>query len=138
MTEEHQFQAPPAPPKAPSFGGPAPAFPSVSAHADSAEVPPNNFAAALKISPRIFETKFMLAIFGVCIFIGLALGALFFGGSSAPVVQMPRDAIRGVIENPDIRQKLTRCGMVPPSSACLVYLVNHTPDDHYAEYFFET
>ena len=140
MTEEPKFQAPPMPPKAPAFGGPAPSF-SAAPKAEAqpaAEIPANNFAAALKISPRIFETKIMAAILGGCLLVGLLLGMAFFGGSSnAPKTVMPQDAIRGVIANPDVREKLNRCGMVSQTSPCLVYIVNHSRNDRYAEYFFD-
>ena len=141
MTEEPKFQAPPMPPKAPAFGAPSSSFGAAAPKAEPAkagDIPPNNFAAALKLSPRIFETKIMAAILAGCLIVGLLLGMAFSGGgSSAPKTVMPQDAIRGVIGNPDVREKLNRCGMVSATSPCVVYIVNHSRDDHYAEYFFD-
>jgi len=45
--------------------------------------------------------------------------------------------LMGVVQNPDIRAQLRRCGTVSNSSPCVFYIVNHSRDDHYAEYFFE-
>ena len=140
MTEEPKFQVPPVPPRAPAFGGPAPSFGTTAPKAEpvSGDIPQNNFAAALKLSPRIFETKIMAAILGGCVVVGVLLGMAFFGGSNnAPKTVMPKDAIGGVVMNPDVREKLRRCGMVSPTAPCLVYIVNHSRDDHYAEYFFD-
>lgn len=140
MTEEPKFQVPPVPPKAPAFGGQTPSFGAASAKAEPVmeDIPQNNFATALKLSPRIFETKIMAAILGGCVVIGVLLGMAFFGGSGkAPKTVMPKDAIRGVVGNPDIRENLRRCGLVSPTAPCLVYIVNHSRDDHYAEYFFD-
>ncbi|MBR6411802.1 MAG: hypothetical protein IKS41_01405 [Alphaproteobacteria bacterium] len=139
MTEEPKF-APPMPPKAPAFGGPAPT-PGLSTEAPKAEkpatgIPANNFAAALKISPRIFETKIMAAILGGCVFFGMLLGMVFFGGSSAPQ-QVVRQGLSGVVPNPDIRTKMARCGMVSNTAPCMVYIMNHERNDRRAEYFFD-
>ena len=142
MTEEPKFQAPPVPPKAPAFGGSTPGFPAAAPQAESkdempTDIPANNFAAALKISPRIFETKFMAAILGGCVFIGVVLGMLFFGGSKAPQQTCPRDVIRGLVRNSEVRENLPRCGVSSPTAPCLVYIVNHSRDDRLAEYFFD-
>ena len=141
MTDEPKFQAPPVPPKAPAFGGTAPTFsaaaPQEPKGETTADIPANNFAAALKISPRIFETKFMAAILGGCVVIGVFLGMMFFGGSKAPQQACPRDTIRGLVRNSEVRENLPRCGTVSPTTPCLVYIVNHSRDDRLAEYFFD-
>jgi len=141
MTEEPKFQVPPPPPKAPAFGGPAPVPGLATTKAESkasSDIPANNFAATLKLSPRIFETKIMAAILGGCIVVGMLLGMIFFGGSSAaPQQAAPQDCLIGVVPNLDVRERLKRCGVVPNTSPCWFYAVNHSRNDKYAESFFE-
>ena len=146
MTEEPKFQAPPMPPKAPAFGGPAPAFttsaPKVEEKVEQKTesvtgIPANNFATALKISPRIFETKFMAALLGGCVLVGMLFGMVLFGGSSAPQQKIVK-GLTGVVPNPDIRSNnLRRCGTVAATSPCLVFIMNHERNDKLAEDFFD-
>ena len=138
MTEQH-FQTPPVPPHAPSFDASKPmtARPDLSgvSHGGVTDLPPDNFAAALKLSPNIYRTKVMALVLGGTVILGMILGALFFGGSSTSQKQAPQ-GLTGVVPNPDWRG-LPRCGMVSETAPCAVYLVNHTRNDHYAEYFFD-
>ena len=138
MTEEPKFQAPPMPPKAPAFGGPTPAFKPAAAKEEvkaSSDIPSNNFAAALKLSPRIFETKIMAAILGGCVVVGMVLGMVFFGGGSQK--QTVIQGLTDIVVNPDIRGRLLRCGRVSVSSPCAVFIMNHSRDDRLAEDFFK-
>ena len=77
----------------------------------------------------------MLSILGGTLFAGLLLGIIFFGGSSAPVQQA--SGLQGIIPNPEIRENLYRCGIPPENEPCVLYIVNHTREDRYAEYFFD-
>ena len=72
----------------------------------------------------------------VCVFVlivGLMLGGMLFGGSSAPVQQ----GLGGVTRNPDITQSYPRCGVVAKGYACILYIMNTTRYDRLAESFFD-
>lgn len=138
MTEQH-FQTPPVPPHAPNFDIPRPMttqpdMPGVS-QSETTALPPDHLAAALKLSPNIYRTKVMALVLGGTVVLGMILGALFFGGSSAPQKQTSQ-GLTGVVPNPDW-QGLRRCGMVSETAPCAVYIVNHSRNDRYAEYFFD-
>ena len=139
MTEEPKFQAPPVPPKAPAFGVPPPSF-STSAPKEEVKATSETFFKKIlkgfRLPPRICETKFMIPILIGCVAIGVAIGALLFGGGKAPQ-KTPSKGLLGVVNNPDIRERnLLRCGVPANSSACVVYIVNHARNDRYAEEFF--
>ncbi len=142
MTDK-PFQTPPLPPQAPNFQtvqktqftGTPDSFP-VEKNNHSNETVSDDFATRFKLSPTIYKTKTMIGILGGTLFAGMLLGMLFFGGSStapAPV----SSGLQGVIPNPEIQQPLARCGTVPETEPCIVYIVNHTRADRYAEYFFD-
>ena len=61
---------------------------------------------------------------------------IFFGGGSSAPQQGP-SGLQGVVRNPDIYENLQRCGIVPQTEPCIVYIVNHSRADRYAEYFFD-
>ena len=135
MTEQPKFQAPPLPPQAPSFNVPRPLGEAGASVNATSELPADNFAKALKLPVSIFKTKVMALILGGTVLLGMLLGAVFFGGSGNQPVQGP-EGLLGVVRNPDLRQDLPRCGMVSEGSPCTVYIVNHSRNDRYAEYFF--
>ena len=69
--------------------------------------------------------------------LGLLMGAIMFGGSSeapAPVVQ----GLKGVVSNPDIKERMKRCGQVEASAACILYIMNSAQYEKLAKDFFET
>jgi len=144
MTEQH-FQTPPLPPQAPAFS-PAGTQPTTSVGTTEAAVASpatepvvergtDDFATKFKLPKTIYKTKAMLGILAGAVVVGLLLGALFFGGSGkqAPAT----NGLGGIIWNPDIMEPLQRCGMVPESYPCVVYIVNHSRNDRLAEYFFD-
>ena len=145
MTDQN-FQTPPLPPKAPSF---APVDGATSVEDVKAEkkdapvaeqqditIPADNFATRLKLPVKIYKTKMMAAILCGTAVVGILLGAMIFGGSSAPMAQGPRGLL-GVVGNPDIRSNLGRCGTVREDEACVVYIVNHSRNDKRAGAFFK-
>lgn len=117
----------------------APAVEAVVERESSNEIPEpglydDNFAAAFGLSPAILRPKSMGLIFGGLFLAGIAFGALLFGGSSQP---QQSTGLQGVIANPDIKTKLQRCGRTDNSSACVLYIVNHSPNDQRARDFFD-
>lgn len=137
MTEQHFFPPPP-PIKAPDFKyirEEAPENKPQPQNTQKDVAKADDFATHFKLSPNIYKTKTMIAILGGTLFAGLLLGIIFFGGSSnsAPVVS----GLQGVIQNPDIQTPLPRCGTVPETEPCIVYIVNHTRYDQLARKFFE-
>ena len=145
MSDLPQFNTPPIPPKAPSFGVPQapvkkqeePLQAQEQPKKQGVELPSDNFASALKLPTTIFKTKNMASILAGTACIGMLLGALFFGGGSPPPSSSQPQGLQGVVPNPDIRENLFRCGTVMETAPCIVYLVNHTRNDRYAETFFD-
>ena len=135
MTEQPKFQTPPLPPHAPAFGAPRPIGEPVMSTTPAGDLPADNFAKALKLPVSIFKTKIMAAILGGSVLLGVLLGALFFGGGTPP--PSPQQGLLGIVRNPDMRQDLPRCGTVSEGYPCVVYIVNHSRNDRYAEYFFD-
>jgi hypothetical protein len=139
---ERPFQTPPLPPRAPDFpvvktvqqeNDPRPQEQVV--NTENTDAVSDDFATRFKLSPSIYKTKVMLSILGGTLLAGLLLGIIFFGGSSAPVQNV--SGLQGVIRNPEIRENLYRCGVMPENEPCVIYIVNHTREDRYAEYFFD-
>ena len=127
MAEQH-FQAPPVPPKAPSFGS------VVNTPVSGDILPEKHFAMTLKLPVSIYKTQVMAGILGGVAVVGIILGAVLFGGSSA---SQRKPGLEGVIANPDWGG-LRRCGSVSETSPCAVYYVNHSRNDKRAEDFFDT
>ena len=139
---DNPFKTPPLPPQAPHFQ----AVPQTQPLETPTSFPvekinqPNDafsddFATRLKLSPTIYKTKTMLGILGGTLLLGMLLGIIFFGGSSTP--PPAPSGLQGVIPNPEIQVNLPRCGTVPETEPCAVYIMNHTRADRYAEYFFD-
>lgn len=83
------------------------------------------------------DPKKNLIIYAAMFVLGLCVGGLLFHGSgeqSAPLVK----GLQGVAPNPDIKEKLSRCGTVAPSSPCVLYVMNSYNYDKLAEDFFDT
>ena len=138
MTEQPKFQAPPVPPRAPAFGVPKMEEKNEVEVGSAEEAPKktlDNLTKGLGLSADMFKSKGMIIVLGGAVLVGMLLGAMIFGGghSQPPVVQ----GLTGVIYNPDIRESLPRCGTVSESSPCTAYIVNHSRNDRYAEYFFD-
>ena len=145
MTDQH-FQTPPLPPQAPSFTPPpASVTPAVvrggsepaQSTSDNTVLPADNFASRFNLSLNIYKTKTMSLLFVGMLGIGLVLGAVMFGGGSAPRQAASSGGLQGVVRNPDIKENLKRCGLVSETSPCIVYLVNHSRIDKRAEAFFD-
>ena len=83
------------------------------------------------------ESKKHLIVYLGVFFVGLLLGWLFFGGSSEPAAPVVK-GLQGVVSNPDIQEKLKRCGMVSPSSPCVLYVMNNYHYEKMAKDFFDT
>ncbi len=94
----------------------------------------DNFAAAFGLPPSLLKPKMMGGIFAGIFLFGMLFGALLFGGSSQP----QQTGLQGVIANPDIKTKLPRCGRTDNSSACVLYIVNHSTNDKRARDFFDS
>ena len=137
---DNNFQTPPLPPSAPNFQPAQPSPVEIRTEQTSepaiSRVADEDFATRFKLSPNIYKTKTMSAILGGTLLAGLLLGMIFFGGSSSAPPQGP-SGLQGVVRNPDIRESLQRCGIVSETEPCVVYIVNHSRADRYAEYFFE-
>ena len=83
------------------------------------------------------DNKKHIILYVAVFFLGLLLGGfLFHGGSSSP--EPLTKELSGVVPNPDIKEKLKRCGMVSPSSPCVLYVMNSYDYEKMAEDFFET
>ena len=134
------FQVPPPPPQAPAFvqppAQPAPVAAPVATETATDALPSHHFAAALGLSANFYKTKVLGTVLLGLLVLGMAGGALMFGGSKAPQKQQS-GGLTGVVHNPDLKEKLSRCGLVPESYPCLLYLMNYTRNDRQAEYFFE-
>lgn len=136
------FKAPPIPPRAPAIGAINKPAVATSLTGDitgtTSELPEDNIAAALKLSPNIFRTKIVVSVLVGALLIGGLFGAILFGGNTAPPAVAP-SGLSGIILNPDIMPNDTRarCGTVSPTSPCIVYIVNHTREDHIAMDFFD-
>ena len=129
---ERPFQAPPIPPHAPDLATFSHAMAPASGHVGP-ELPPDNILEAFGLSPRLLAKKTALAIMGGVLIAGVLLGAMLFGGgSSGPATS---SGLGGLVPNPDVRTQMGRCGVVSPSSPCLIYVVNHTQNDRLAESF---
>lgn len=85
------------------------------------------------------ESKRNVIIYLAVFVIGLLLGWLLFGGSCDQPAPTPK-GLSGVITNSDIKpqEKLKRCGLVSPSSPCVLYVMNHFTHEKLAKDFFET
>lgn len=146
-----QFKAPPIPSKEPpvpsseqlikpAFSSPAPQ----TNYTDSIEMPQPGFeensvydgTIVSKVFPRMLQTKIVALILGGLFVFGMIVGALMFGGSSTQSPQQ-QSGLTGVITNPDIKERLYRCGQVDKGEACVLYIVNHTRYDRIAEDFFD-
>ena len=93
----------------------------------------DNFAADLNLPVKLLRTKSMAMILGGPFLIGLIFGGSFFGGNAQQVVQ----GLSGVVGNPDVEPNTPRCGMVAAGQACVLYLMNSSRQDRYAETFFD-
>lgn len=143
MTEQ-KFQTPPLPPHAPNIppvratAEPRPKQTTDTLSSDSTRLSvtnkESNFATDLGLPTSILQTKVMSGIFCGILILGMILGSIFFGGSSSPV---QNSGLQGVIKNPDITTRMRRCGMTDNTSACILYIVNHTRYDRLAESFFD-
>ena len=125
MSDQNQFHVPPVPPKAPSFSAP---------QAPVKKTPTTRkIVSVIKDHPEDNLAKAI--ILGGAILVGILLGGVFFGGGSTPppVVQ----GLQGLVPNSSIRENLGRCGMVAETAPCIVYIVNHSRNDKYAESFFD-
>lgn len=92
----------------------------------------DNFAADLNLPARLLTTKSM-AIILICMFIvGLFFGGIFFGGKKQVV-----EGLGGIVGNPDVVAGTPRCGMISPGQECVIYMMNSTRIDRYAETFFD-
>ncbi len=108
--------------------------PSVSEES-SAGLYDNNFAADFNLPPSILTTKMFVVIVSVVCVIGMFLGSMLFGSSSAPAQKS--SGLSGVVRNTDITKNLPRCGMTDRGQACILYIVNHTRYDKKAREFFD-
>ena len=82
------------------------------------------------------QSKRNLILYVSVFVVGLLMGWAFFGGSSKPSAPVVK-GLQGVVSNPDIKEKLQRCGMVSPSSPCVLYVMNNYHYDKIAKDFFE-
>jgi len=83
------------------------------------------------------DSKRNLIIYLGVFMVGLLLGWLFFGGSCPQNSVAPR-GLTGVVTNPDMKTKLSRCGTVASSEACVLYVMNSYTYDKLVEDFYET
>lgn len=83
------------------------------------------------------DSKKHIILYLAVFMLGFFLGGVLFHGGSAPTEVLTKD-LQGVVPNPDIKEKLKRCGMVSPSSPCVLYVMNSYDYDKLAEDFFET
>ncbi len=93
----------------------------------------DNFAADLNLPVKLLRTKSMAVILGSTFLLGLIFGGVFFSGGSTQVVQ----GLGGVVGNPDLEKNTPRCGQVAKGRSCVLYLMNTSRQDKYAEKFFD-
>ena len=151
MTEENnQFKAPSLPQQAntasanpapvPSFSRPAMATAEgQQAQQNAQDIAPsgvdysNNFAADLKLSPKVLQTKFVGGIA-----FGLLLFGMFLGCAVAPKPQTRQVGLGDVVPNPIFQEKSApRCGQTDVNKACVLYIMNARPMARTGRDFFE-
>lgn len=82
--------------------------------------------------------KKQVVLFAGMFLIGLLMGIIMFGGGGEqPVSTSVSTGLDGVVTNPDIKEKLKRCGQAEASSACVLYVMNTSTYERLAEDFFE-
>jgi len=115
-------------------GAPAPVSVSQPAQASSG-LYDNNFAADLKLSPKVLQTKFFLAIVLGVLFFGLFMGCALSSGDKKPVQS---SGLGGIVGNssPFVRQA-RRCGTTDVNNACVLYIMNAKPYERKGGDFFE-
>lgn len=88
---------------------------------------------------EIFQNRSLLIAFCSIFVLGFLLGACFFsGGDQGTSSSQQSSGLTGVVPNPEPNvAKLKRCGLAERGEPCLIYLVNHSKYEQYAEKFFE-
>lgn len=92
----------------------------------------DNFAADLNLPVKLLQTKYMAGILGATLLLGMIFGALFFSTETQQITQ----GLTGVVYNQDFIPNTPRCGIAPPGQRCVLYIMNSTRQDKYAENFF--
>jgi len=93
----------------------------------------NNFAADLKLPPKVLQTKVMGSILAAIFLFGMMMGCAMFGGGSKTVVQ----GLTDVVLNPDIPAYVRRCGQTDPNRECVLYIMNNKTFDRLGSDFFQ-
>ena len=93
----------------------------------------DNFAADLNLPPKILKTKIMGSIVAGLFFFGIMMGCMMFGGE---VVQTT-NGLQGVVFNPDAPSGTYRCGMVPLTRGCVLYIMNSKNYDRKGSDFYQ-
>lgn len=66
------------------------------------------------------EKKKVLWIGVICLFVGIFIGALFFGGHD----QVVQNGLQGVVINPEVPKGRARCGVSEKMQGCVLYVMN--------------
>lgn len=80
-------------------------------------------------------STYLWYVLGGTFLVGLILGVAMSGGESAPVA--PECPLRRV-KNPDIQERFPLCGLTSQTEPCILYVMNSTRYEQYAEDYFET
>lgn len=93
----------------------------------------DNFAADLNLPAKFLKTSYIMGLLGCTLLIGLFVGCSF-GGDNTTSSQ----GLGGVVANQDLVEgrSYQRCGTVSKGEECLLYLMNSSRQDKYAETFF--
>ena len=100
--------------------------------------PPVNKEGGQKLNLQDIKQKistYLWYVLGGTFLIGLIFGIAMSGGEPAPVATECR--LRRV-PNPDIQEQFPLCGLTASTEPCILYIMNSTRYEKYAEDDFET
>ena len=79
-------------------------------------------------------SAYLWYVLGGAFLVGLILGISMAGGESTPVA--PECLLRRT-RNPDIQERFPLCGLTSQTEPCILYIMNSTRYEKYAEDYFE-
>ncbi len=118
------FKAP-LPPQGNGFTSPQPQEPKKEQEEQNQNVPQD---LKQKILPYLWY------VLGGCFFLGLIFGIMMSGGDSAPPAQ---ECPLKYVRNPDIQKAYPLCGRTSNTNECVLFIMNTSRYDAYAEDFFQ-
>ena len=131
-----------APARPPQLGGAtmAPANAAGQTHETPAPQPEMNAQRPDFLEPLrlIAQNRQVLISFLVIFVLGLFMGSCLFSAPKKQKVQQAPVGLTGVVPNPEPNvANMKRCGQVERGQPCIIYIVNHSRYEKYAENFFD-